>query len=101
MPHYTARTPSRARAEIRARHRLGLLADGGGGPVAGAQALAQGDSLGGAVDEHAGRLGHAVAADDDRPLQLGDVLDLLAHLAVANVALLRRVAAERVEVERP
>ena len=43
----------------------------------------------GGVDVHARRLRHAVAADDDRPFQLGDVLDLLAHLAIADVALRR------------
>ena len=39
------------------------------------------------VDVHAGRLGDAVAADDDGSVQLRQVLDLLAHLAVAHVAL--------------
>jgi hypothetical protein len=70
-------------------NRLRLLADGGGGPVTCAQTLAQRDPLRRAIDEHARGLGDAVAADDDRPLELGDVLDLLAHLLVANVALFR------------
>ena len=60
---------------------LVLLADGGGGPVARAQPLAERDALGRGVDVHARGHGDAVAADDDGPFELGDVLDLLAHAA--------------------
>src|SRR5262249_52416435 len=47
------------------------------------------------------RHGHAVAANDDAAFELGDVLDLLAHRGVADVALRMTVAAEGVEVHRP
>ena len=50
--------------------------------------LRQGDAVGGGIDVHAGGHRHAVAADDDGAFELGDVLDLLADLAVADVALL-------------
>ncbi len=69
--------------------------------MARAEAHAQRDVLVGRLDAHAGGHGHAVAADDDGALQLGDVLDLFAHRHGAHVALGVAVAAERVEVHRP
>src|SRR5262249_52054202 len=75
--------------------------DGGRGPVTRAQSLAQGDALRRDVQEHASGDGNAIAANDDCAFELGDVLDLLADLAVTDIALGPAVAAERIEVDRP
>src|SRR6516165_10074436 len=71
--------------------RPGFLGYGGGGPVPRAEAARKRDALGGCVDVHARGLRHAVAPDHQRPLQLSDVLDLLANLAVADVPLLAAI----------
>src|SRR5262249_55703373 len=82
-------------------NRIGLLADGRGGPVPAAEPHAEGDSLGQDVEVHASRHGHGVAPDDNGPFELGDILDLLTDFAIANVPLGLTVAAERVEVDGP
>ena len=76
-----------------------MLADPGGGEVPAAEAFAEADAVGGDVEVDTRRLGDAVAADEDRPVELGDLFDLLADALVAGVALITGVAAERVEVE--
>ena len=66
---------------------VGLLADGRRRPVPGAQAFAERDTLGQHVQVHASSNRHAVPANDQCPFELGNVLDLLADLAVADVSL--------------
>ena len=86
------------------QHVAGALAAGAAACLveqAGAEAFAEGDAFGGTVDVHAGGFGDAVAADDDGAFELGEVFDLFADFAVADVAFVGRVAAEGVEVERP
>src|SRR5262249_14399024 len=78
-----------------------LLRDGRGRPVPGAQTARKRDALCRRVDIHAGRLGDAVPPDDDRSLQLRNVLDLLSHAPVADVPFLAAGALEGVEIQRP
>ena len=77
-------------------HSLGDRSDRGGGPVARAQALGERQSGHGGVDEAAGGLDRAVAGHDERPVQLRNLLDGLAHAEVADIPLLAAVALERV-----
>ena len=49
------------------------------------------------VDQAAGGFDRAVAGHDEGTVELGDLLDRLAHAEVADVALLAKVALERVE----
>src|SRR5207253_3311098 len=83
------------------RHRFRFAADGSGRPVPRPQSFAEGDAFGEYVQIHASRFRHAVPSYEDCPLQLGYVLDLLAHLAVADVALRFAVTPEWIEIDRP
>src|SRR5213596_430027 len=67
--------------------RVRLAADGGRRPMPGAETFTQRDPFGENVQEHARRNRNTIAADDDRSFQLGDVLDLLAYLAIPDIAL--------------
>ena len=64
-----------------------------------AQPFGQGQPGHGCVDEPAGRFHRAVACHHECSVELGDLLDRLAHAEVADVSLLAPVSLERVEAE--
>ena len=73
--------------------------DRGRGPVPCAQALGEGQSGHGGVDQPASGLDRAVASHDERSVHLGDLLDRLADTRIADVSLFPAIALERVEPE--
>src|SRR5262249_54038236 len=93
--HRTGRLADRDRDGLR------LPSDCGGGPVTSAQALAQRNALRRGVDVHAAGDRDTVAADDDRPIELGDFFNLFADLPIADIALGSAVTAEGIVVLRP
>ncbi len=81
-------------------HGLGGTADRGGGPVPGAQPLRQGDVGGRRVQVLRRGLDRAIRRDQNRTVDLRDLLDRLANARRFQIPLAAAVAFHRVEAGR-